>query len=38
VRYTVPFDCVAYALFVRRDIERIFAYRQEALPRMLGEG
>ncbi len=31
VRYAVPFDFVAHPLFVRRDIEKIFAFRQEAL-------
>jgi len=36
VRYAVPFDCIAHPLFVRRDIERIFAYRQEALRKKFG--
>ncbi len=31
VRYAVPFDFIAHPLFVRRDIETIFAYRQKAL-------
>lgn len=31
VHYAVPFDFIAHPLFVRRDIERIFAFRQEAL-------
>lgn len=31
VRYAVPFDFIAHPLFVGRDIERIFAYRQEKL-------
>ena len=31
VRYAVPFDFIAHPLFVRRDIEKIFAFRQEAL-------
>lgn len=31
VRYAVPFDFIAHPLFVRRDIERIFAYRAVAL-------
>lgn len=31
VHYAVPFDFIAHPLFVRRDIQRIFAYRQEAL-------
>jgi ligand-binding SRPBCC domain-containing protein len=31
VRYAVPFDFIAHPLMVRRDVERIFAYRQEKL-------
>ena len=31
VQYAVPFDFIAHPLFVRRDIEQIFAFRQEAL-------
>jgi ligand-binding SRPBCC domain-containing protein len=31
VRYAVPFDFLVHALFVRRDVERIFEYRREAL-------
>src|SRR5205085_11412661 len=31
VKYAVPFDFVAHPLFVRRDIRRIFAYREEKL-------
>ncbi len=31
VQYAVPFDFIAHPLFVRRDVERIFAFRQEAL-------
>lgn len=31
VQYSVPLDFIAHPLFVRRDIERIFGYRQEAL-------
>ena len=31
VQYAVPFDFIAHTLFVRRDIEKIFAYRQETL-------
>jgi len=31
VRYAVPFDFIAHPLFVRRDVERIFAYRQQQL-------
>jgi len=36
VHYAVPFDFIAHPLFVRRDIERIFAYRQEALRKRFG--
>lgn len=36
VRYAVPFDFVVHPLFVRRDIETIFAYRQEALRQRFG--
>lgn len=36
VHYAVPFDFIAHPLFVRRDIERIFAYRQEALRAKFG--
>jgi ligand-binding SRPBCC domain-containing protein len=36
VHYAVPFDFVAHALFVRRDIEKIFAYRQKALRELFG--
>ena len=36
VHYAVPFDFIAHPLFVRRDIERIFAYRQEALRKKFG--
>ena len=31
VHYAVPFDFIAHRLLVRPDIEKIFAYRQEAL-------
>jgi len=27
VQYAVPFDFIAHPLFVRRDIEKFFAYR-----------
>ncbi len=33
VRYAVPFDFVAHPLLVRRDVERIFAYRTACLQR-----
>ena len=36
VRYAVPLDFVAYPLFVRRDIERIFAFRKESLRARFG--
>ena len=31
VQYAVPFDFIAHTFFVRRDIEKIFAFRQETL-------
>lgn len=31
VHYAVPFDFLAHPLFVRRDIENIFAFRQKTL-------
>lgn len=31
VRYAVPFDFLVHGLLVRRDVERIFAYRKEQL-------
>jgi hypothetical protein len=36
VRYAVPFDFIAHPLLVRRDVERIFAYRTECLQRRFG--
>ena len=36
VRYAVPFDFILHPLFVRRDIEKIFAFRQEALRARFG--
>jgi ligand-binding SRPBCC domain-containing protein len=36
VHYAVPFDFIAHPLFVRPDIEKIFAYRQEALRKRFG--
>lgn len=36
VQYAVPFDFLAHPLFVRRDIERIFLFRQEALRQRFG--
>jgi ligand-binding SRPBCC domain-containing protein len=36
VEYAVPFDLIAHPLFVRRDIGRIFAFRQEALRSTFG--
>jgi ligand-binding SRPBCC domain-containing protein len=35
VRYAVPFDWLLHRWFIRPDIERIFAYRQQALRRLL---
>lgn len=35
VRYAVPFDLLLHRWFIRPDIERIFAYRQQALRRLL---
>ena len=36
VRYAVPFDFFVHSLLVRRDVERIFAYRTECLKRRFG--
>ena len=36
VRYAVPFDFIVHPLLVRRDVERIFAWRTECLKRRLG--
>jgi ligand-binding SRPBCC domain-containing protein len=39
VDYAMPFGALgdlAHPLFVRRDLERIFTYRHEAVPRVLG--
>ena len=36
VRYAVLFDFIMHPLFVRRDIEKIFAFRQEALRNHFG--
>jgi hypothetical protein len=39
VDYALPFGALgdlAHPLFVRRDLERIFNYRHEAVPRLLG--
>jgi ligand-binding SRPBCC domain-containing protein len=39
VDYAMPlgaFGDLAHPLFVRRDLERIFTYRREAVPRLLG--
>lgn len=38
VRYAVPFDFIAHSLLVRRDVERIFAWRTECLKRRFGPG
>ena len=40
VRYALPLGCVgelAHALFVRRDLERIFDFRRDAVAAYLGE-
>jgi ligand-binding SRPBCC domain-containing protein len=34
VRYAVPFDFLIHRLFIRPDIERIFAYRSDRLRRL----
>jgi ligand-binding SRPBCC domain-containing protein len=36
VRYSVPFGALANRLFVRRDVERIFAYREKRLREIFG--
>jgi ligand-binding SRPBCC domain-containing protein len=36
VRYAVPFDWLTHRWFVRRDIEKTFAFRQEALRQRFG--
>jgi ligand-binding SRPBCC domain-containing protein len=36
VRYAVPFDFFTHKLFVRRDVERIFAYRMESMRQRFG--
>lgn len=36
VTFEVPFGAIAYPLFVRRDLERIFAYRHRTLAEILG--
>ena len=36
VRYAIPFDFIAYPLMVRRDMERIFGYRQHRLTELFG--
>lgn len=38
VRYAVPLDFIAHALFVRPDIEKIFAFRHRALQQHLKAG
>jgi ligand-binding SRPBCC domain-containing protein len=38
VRYAVPFGRLAHRLIVRRDVEQIFAFRQEALKRIFATG
>ena len=36
VRYAVPGGALIERLFVRRDVEKIFAFRQETMRRRLG--
>jgi ligand-binding SRPBCC domain-containing protein len=36
VQYAVPFDFIAHPLFVRRDLEKIFAFRHAALRERFG--
>jgi ligand-binding SRPBCC domain-containing protein len=36
VHYAVPFDFIAHRWFVRPDVEKIFAFRQEALRKRFG--
>lgn len=36
VRYAVPFDFIAHRLFVRPEVLKIFAFRQEALRKRFG--
>lgn len=36
VNYALPGGRLIHRLFVRRDLKRIFAYRQQQLPRLLG--
>jgi ligand-binding SRPBCC domain-containing protein len=38
VRYAVPLDFIVHPLLVRRDVERIFAWRTECLKRRFGPG
>lgn len=38
VSYAVAFDWLAHDLFLRRDIEKIFAFRQKALSATFGPG
>lgn len=37
VQYAVPLDFIMHPLFVRRDIEKIFAFRKEALRAKFGQ-
>ena len=37
VRYAVPFDWLLHRLVVRRDVERIFAYRADCLRKRFGD-
>jgi ligand-binding SRPBCC domain-containing protein len=37
VKYAVPFDFLVHPLFVRRDVEKIFAFRAAALKKHFAE-
>jgi ligand-binding SRPBCC domain-containing protein len=36
VNYSVPFDFIAHGLMVKRDVQRIFSYREEQLRSIFG--
>ena len=38
IRYAVPGGALVNALFVKRDVEKIFAFRRAAMLRLFGEG
>jgi hypothetical protein len=35
VEYAIPFDLITHRLFVRPDIERIFAFREQKMRKLL---